>query len=296
MIANFIHITIMMTTPILLAALGGAFTDLGGTLNIGLEGMMLSSAFFAAIVANFTSSIFLGIMCGIISSIGLAALMAILSLKFGANVFITGLATNLLSSGLTIFLSSKIFNSKGTIILDRIPQLVTFKIPLINEIPFIGKIFSGFTIFEYMGMLLVLFCYILIYKTPYGIHQRTVGLYKKAAESLGISAFRHRFIAFLISGFFCGLGGAYLSLSQKAFVGGMTNGRGWIALVAVILGRGNPVGIMFSSLLFGLATSLSNILQTTTQVSSKLLFTLPFVITLLTMILDSVRRKDYYEK
>jgi ABC-type uncharacterized transport system permease subunit len=76
----------------------------------------------------------------------------------------------------------------------------------------------------------------------------------------------------------------------------MTNGRGWIALVAVILGRGNPVGIMFSSLLFGLATSLSNILQTTTQVSSKLLFTLPFVITLLTMILDSVRRKDYYEK
>ncbi|MFW6120183.1 MAG: ABC transporter permease subunit, partial [Petrotogales bacterium] len=136
----------------------------------------------------------------------------------------------------------------------------------------------------------------LIFKTPYGYHLRAVGKNEKTAHSVGISVFKHRMIAFLISGFFAGLGGAALSLPLQTFVGGMTNGRGWIALVAVVLSQGHPIGLFIASFIFGAASAFSNTLQALTELSPKLLLTLPFVITLVAMIIYSVRRKKSYER
>ncbi|HOH11672.1 MAG TPA: ABC transporter permease, partial [Thermotogota bacterium] len=127
-------------------------------------------------------------------------------------------------------------------------------------------------------------CAIILYKTPYGYHLRAVGRDEKAAQNAGISVYWHRLYALALSGLFAGLGGCALALPLQTFVGGMTNGRGWIALVAVILGGGKPSGVFIASLIFGAASALSNWLQASAPMSPKLMMTLPFLITLLFMI------------
>ena len=292
MIGDFLHTTIAMMTPILWAALGGLFTDLGGMLNIGLEGMMLASAFSSIYVAANTGSILLGILSGIGFSMVLAAVMGYVSLNLKANVFVVGLATNLFAAGITVFLSYNLCGSKGTVYFQNAPKLSEINIPGIENIPILGDLISGYDILDYLVFLAVIICFIVIFKTPYGYHLRSVGKNYRASESVGISVYKQRFISFLISGFFAGIGGAALSLPLKTFVGGMTNGRGWIALVAVVLGRGNPVGVLIASVIFGAASALSNLFQATTDISPKLLLTVPFLVTLAVMIFYSAKRKN----
>ncbi|OAA26335.1 hypothetical protein AT15_06540 [Kosmotoga arenicorallina S304] len=290
---EFIHTTMTMMTPILLAALGGLFTELSGLLNIGLEGMMLSSAFLSVYVANISHSILFGIIAGVSLSVILALIMAYLSLNLKANIFIVGLATNLFANGLTVFLLYTLCNSKGTVFFPDAPKLNTIEIPVMHNIPLLGKIISGYNILDYLAVTFVLVCFYVVFKTTYGYHLRAVGKDSQTAVSVGISVYKHRMLAFIISGFFAGLGGASLSLPLQTFVGGMTNGRGWIALVAVVLGRGNPLGIFVASIIFGAASALSNILQVNTELSPKLLLTLPFLVTLIAMILYEKKRTDY---
>jgi len=292
MIGDFLHTTIAMMTPILWAALGGLFTDLGGMLNIGLEGMMLVSAFSSVFVAANTGSIFIGILSGIAFSMILAAIMGYVSLNLKANVFVVGLATNLFAAGITVFLSYNLCGSKGTVYFQNAPELSEINIPGIENIPILGDLISGYDILDYLVFVAVIVCFIIIFKTPYGFHLRSVGKNYRASESVGISVYKQRFVSFLISGFFAGIGGAALSIPLKTFVGGMTNGRGWIALVAVVLGRGNPVGVLIASIIFGAASALSNLFQATTDISPKLLLTVPFLVTLAVMIFYSAKRKN----
>ena len=295
MISNFIHTTLVMTTPILLAALGGMFTDLSGMLNIGLEGMMLASAFTSIFVANATSSLLIGILAGLCLSTILAAIMAYFSLSLRANVFVVGLATNLFANGLTVFLGVSLCKSKGTLLFLNAPKLSNIQIPFVKDIPFLGKILSGYNALDYSAIILTIVCYFVIFHTPYGYHLRAVGKDPRTAISVGISVYKHRFLAFVLSGLFAGLGGVALSLPLKIFVGGMTNGRGWIALVAVVLGQGNPFGVFIASLIFGASSAFSNMLQALTDISPKLLLTIPFVITLIAMTVYAIRSKKTYE-
>jgi len=295
MIEDFIHTTITMMTPILLAAIGGLFTDLSGMLNIGLEGMMLISAFISVYVTSMTQSILIGILAGVGISVFLGFIMGYLSLKLKANVFVAGLATNLFAAGITVFLSDNLCGSKGTVFFQNAPELGVIKIPLISSIPFFGRIFSGYNALTYLSIILLIVSFYVIFRTPYGYHLRAVGKNERTAHSVGISVFKHRMIAFLVSGLFAGLGGAALSLPLQTFVGGMTNGRGWIALVAVVLSLGNPIGLFIASFIFGAASAFSNTLQALTALSPKLLLTLPFVITLVAMIIYSIRRNRRYE-
>jgi len=289
---NFIHTTMTMMTPILLAALGGLFTELSGLLNIGLEGMMISSAFLSIYVANASQSLLLGITAGISLSILLAIIMGYISLNLKANIFVVGLATNLFASGLTVFLSCILCNSKGTIFFQNAPKLNTIKIPMIHDVPILGKLISGYNVLDYLAIVFVFVCFYIIFKTPYGYHLRAVGKNSKTAVSVGISVYKHRMLALIISGFFAGIGGVSLSLPLQTFVGGMTNGRGWIALVAVVLGRGNPIGVLGASIVFGAASALSNTLQASTNISPKLLLTVPFLVTLAVMIIYSTKRSN----
>jgi simple sugar transport system permease protein len=281
---DFIHVVIQMTTPVLFAALGGLFTELSGLLNIGLEGMMLSSAFFSVFISETTGSLFLGIAAGIGISIMLALLMGFLSLNLKGNVFVVGLATNLFANGLTVLLQSLLLHSKGTVFFTKAPRVEPLSIPFLNDIPFFGKLVSGYHMLDYLALFSVFVCAVIIFRTPYGYHLRAVGKDSEAAESVGISVYKHRMMAFIASGLFAGLGGCALSLPLQTFVGGMSNGRGWIALVAVILGRGNPFGVLVGAIVFGAASAVSNLLQAGTQISPKLLMSLPFIITLLMMV------------
>ena len=281
---TFINSIVPMMTPVLFAALGGLFTHLSGLLNIGLEGLMLLSAFFSIYVAHLTHNLFFAVLAGIGISMLLAVFAGFLSLNLRANIFVVGLGVNLFANGFTVMLSSLLFSTKGTVFFYNLPKLSYIEIPLVHRIPYLGPILSGYGALDYLAIGAAVLCAIILYKTPYGYHLRAVGRDEKAAQNAGISVYWHRLYALALSGLFAGLGGCALALPLQTFVGGMTNGRGWIALVAVILGGGKPSGVFIASLIFGAASALSNWLQASAPMSPKLMMTLPFLITLLFMI------------
>jgi len=281
--------TVSITTPILLAALGGMFSNLVNELNIGLEGLMTISAFFSVLVASSSGNLFLGIICGMGVSIVFSLIMILFRLKLKGNIFILGLATNLLASGLVSFLGIKLLGSKGTVVFKNVSKMAVVFIENNSENAF-SRILSGFNIFDYISFISVIISFFILYKTSHGFHMRATGLSKKTAINVGINVNKNKIVAYLLCGVLCGLSGASLSISVSSFTAGITNGRGWIALVAVILGRNNPIGILLASLLFGLTTAISSVLQTGTEISPKLLMMIPFIVTLIGLIFSSLNK------
>ncbi|MCK5250560.1 MAG: ABC transporter permease, partial [Spirochaetaceae bacterium] len=155
-------------------------------------------------------------------------------------------------------------------------------------IPILSSLLSGHNVIVYISWVLLIISGIVIYRTPFGMRLRAVGHDEKAARSIGINTIRIQFAALLISGFTCALGGAVLSMTLGAFVPNITSGRGWIALVIIYLGRKTPVGILIGSLIFGFVEYLSNYLQTTSDIPSGLLLSLPFFATVIALIFYSI--------
>jgi simple sugar transport system permease protein len=278
-------------TPLLFAATGGLFTELSGVLNIALDGLLLAGAFSAIAAVYFTGSFTAGLIAAIFVSVMLSALLAFTTLNLRSNVFITGLAANLLAGGLTVVLSQYFFNTRGVVMLHDIESLPLVTIPFINTIPVMGALFSGHSVYVYVGWLLLLISWIVIYKTPFGFHLRASDKHSTALSSLGIQSDACRWIAFLVSGFFCGIGGSFLSLNLGAFVPNMTAGKGWIALVVIFLGARKPLGILAAAFVFGLAESFSNYAQGLLNVPADFILAMPYLFTLLAMIFVSMRVK-----
>src|SRR6056297_343357 len=286
------HETISSSTIILFAALGGLFTSIAGKINIGLEGLMLISAFLTPFFSQQFGSLFLGLTLSITVCAALGAFTYLLHCRFQANIFVVGLAMNLLAAGLTTFLSSVLLNSKGTVFFTLPAKIRSYDIPLLSDIPIIGILFSHQNTFDYLAFIMVILIYIMLEKTFFGLRLKTVGFSHRTAESAGISVKAYSYSAYIFSGAFCALSGAALALPLESYVGNMTNGRGWIALVAVILGKNNPIGVLAAALLFGFSSTLANLLQINTPIPPKLLMTIPFLITLLALIVYSARGKD----
>jgi simple sugar transport system permease protein len=278
-------------TPLLFAAMGGLFTELAGVLNIALEGLLLTGAFSALAVAHFTGSITAGIAAAVISSMALAALTGAVSLKLRANVFITGLAANLFASGMTVVLSHRIFGSRGVMIFNDIPALKTAKPVVLSNIPILGDILSGHSFYVYLSWLLLFLCWVVLYRTPFGVRLRSSGAHGEALASLGIKPGFYKFCAFLISGFACGIGGSFLSLNLGVFVPNISAGKGWIALVVIFLGSRKPFGLLIAAFIFGLAESFSNYAQGILKVPADFILAIPYIITLAGMIGVSVYTK-----
>ena len=284
-------------TPLLLAAMGGLFTELSGMLNIALEGLLLMGAFCGIIFTYFTGSMVLGVLLGIVCTMLLSAILAAVTLNLRSNVFITGLATNLFASGLTVVLSFKLFGNKGVVVFDTIPSLPVLKLPVLAQIPVFGDIFIGHSPFIYLSWILLAVCSLVLYKTPFGFRLRAAGLHQKALSSLGMNPDRYRFSAFLISGFTCGLGGALLTLNLGAFVPNITAGKGWIALVVIFLGNKKPLGLLIAAVVFGFADAFSNYAQGALNVPADFILAIPYVFTLIAMLGFSIyaKRKDRFE-
>lgn len=291
MTGAFIHNSIIAMVPILLAALGGLFTELSGYLNIGLEGMILISAFFSVYVTSLTSSLFIGTLAGIFAAVVLASILAAVSIPLKGNLFIAGLATNLFAAGLTVFLSSVLLNSKGTVVFEGIPKLERLFSYGNSYVGWLNRIIGGYNIIEYITLAIPFIIFFIVYKTKLGLRLRATGNNPSLVKGTGLSVSRLRFTSFILSGILSGLAGAALSLPLGAFVGNMSGGRGWMALVAIIIGRKNPLYILLSAFLLGAAGEFTNVLQTTTGISPKLLMTLPYLITLLIMILAPSRER-----
>jgi simple sugar transport system permease protein len=268
-------------TPLLFAATGGLFTELAGVLNIALEGLLLAGAFSAIAVTYYTGSLAAGIFASVLTSILLSALLSFSTLKLRSNVFISGLAINLLASGLTIVLSQYFFGTRGVVV-----------VPNIKRIP---NIF-GHSIFVYASWLLLAATWIVIYKTAFGYRLRACAKHSAALESLGIRPGTYRLAAFLISGLFCGIGGSFLSLNLGAFVPNMTAGKGWIALVVIFLGGRKPQGLIAAAFAFGLAEAFSNYAQGLPNVPAELILAIPYILTLLAMVFVSIWPKKGVEQ
>jgi len=288
-----IHNSIGIMTPFLLAAIGGLFTELTGMLNIALEGLMLIGAFFSVVFASVTGSLILGVLFGICITMFIALIFGLVSLYLKANIFISGLATNLLASGLTVVLAFKLYGNKGVILFKNLHELPVLNIPLLQKIPVFGDVLIGHSVFVYISWILVLIAALVIYKTPFGMRLRGTGYNAAAITSLGLKPRSYQLAAILISGFTCGIAGAVLTLNLGAFVPNITSGRGWIALVAIYLGNKTPFGIVIASFIFGFAESFSNYAQGVINVPADFILSIPYIVTVIAMIGYSIWK--YYK-
>jgi simple sugar transport system permease protein len=285
---------VIIMTPLLFAATGGLFTELAGMLNIALEGLLLTGAFFAAAALYHTGSFAAGVTAAILASLLLSFILAFTTLRLRSNVFITGLAANLLAGGAVMVFSQRLFNTRGVIVLRDIQRLPRMRVPFAAEIPAAGEIFSGHSLYVYASWLLLLVSWIVIYRTPFGFRLRACARHARALESLGLRPDTYRFAAFLLSGLCCGIGGSFLSLNLGAFVPNMSAGKGWIALVVIFLGGRRPQGLLAAAFVFGLAEAFSNYAQGRFNVPADFILAMPYLFTLIAMIAVSVyaRRKD----
>ncbi|WNC14639.1 ABC transporter permease [Brevibacillus brevis] len=280
---SLISSTIRMVTPILLAALGGALCARVGIFNVGLEGLVLVGAFSAIVGNHFTGSLFLAVLFAALVCVLFSWLFAYMTIGLRANEIVVGVAINFLALGLTTFALRAIFGVKGAFYDKEMAGLPKLDIPVIGDIPVLGDIFSGHSVLVYLAFLAAILLYLFFYRTVAGFRVLAVGLNPVAARSLGLKVTGLQVLAISMCGVLCGLAGAQLSLGQVTmFTEGMTAGRGFIALVAMMMGQSHPLGILASSFLFGLMDALSIRLQgfsLPTQFTSML----PYLLTIVAM-------------
>lgn len=288
---EFFYSIFRVTTPILLAALGAMITSRAGVVNIGLEGIMLFSALAGVVTSAWTQSAAVGLLAAILVGVLISALMAYVMLVLRSDITLTGFAVNALGSGCTVFLLYVICNDKGISSSLASKVLPKVNLPLIQDIPFVGKVLSGHNIMTYVVFLLIIVIYWLVNKTPLGLRIRAVGENPHAAESVGIKVTRIQLIAMLISGVLAGMAGAYMSMGYVSwFARDMMAGRGFIALAAQQLGQGTVVGSMLASLAFGAADSLANNLQAL-RLPSEFVQSIPYAVTIVGLVIYSASKK-----
>jgi len=251
--------TLQMATPLVITALGGMFSERSGVVNIGLEGMMLVGAFTAVAGTYFTGNPWIGLLFAIAAGAAMGFLHAIVCVKFKGNQIVSGTGIILLGAGLTTLGLEVIWGRKG--VSDEVIKIPDIPIPGLGQIPFIGQtlqiaIGSLSPIIVTMFVLVVV-CYYIMYKTPIGLRIRAAGEDPSTLDTAGVDVDLTRIIGVVVSGALAGLGGAYLSIGfENAFGKGMTDGRGFIALAALIFGNWTPVGCFLAGLFFGFLSGL----------------------------------------
>lgn len=283
-ITSFLTSAMRQAAPLTLAGLGVAYAEKAGILNIGEEGIMLGGAFTGFIVGFFTKSLFLGILGGMAGGIAISMIHAYVCIHCKANQTIVGLALNFFTQGFTSFLFLLAFGQGSS--LPNMQKLKAIRIPLLSRIPVIGESLFNQNILVYILYISIVLLSIVFYKTEWGINLTAVGENPRAADSVGINVSRTRYIACLVNGIFGGLGGCYITLGQLGyFQEDIVSGKGYIALVVVILGRHNPVFILLSAMIIGFAESLQFSLQAMgVPLPSQAFSMLPYVVAVVVLL------------
>ncbi len=292
--ADFVFAVLRITAPILFATLGAVVAEKAGVVNIGLEGIMMITALFGFLFAYWTQSWLVGVLGAVVVGILLGLMMGFFSLKLKTDIILAGIAVNMLGGGGTIFLLNMFTGLRGNTGNLVSPNILipTIRIPLIDKIPVLGEILSGHAVLTYLAFIFVLLIWIFLYKTPTGLNIRAVGENPDAASSVGVSVLKIKYIAIALSGALAGFGGAFMSMYySQGWNSGMVAGRGFIALAAQAMGRGEPVGGMLSSLLFGLAQALRTKVSGLKGVSSYLVAMIPYLVTVLGLVIYSISLK-----
>jgi general nucleoside transport system permease protein len=271
-------------TPLTFAAIGGIFSERAGVVNIALEGMMLSGAFFAILAAQKTDSWPLGLLAAMGAGATLALIHAFFSIHLRADQIVSGTAINFLALGVTGYFFVDVYGEEGTP--EGIPRVPDVNLPL-EKIPtgigeFLDDVLGHLNLMIWLSFLLLVVAYVVLFKMPIGLRIRAVGEHPRAADTVGISVYGVRYAAVIVSGILAALGGAYLSIGfLGSFNENMTAGRGFIALAAVIFGAWRPFGAFAACLLFGFSSALAQRLPEYSGSAATLFQALPYVLTLI---------------
>ena len=262
---GLIYSMIRTATPLLLAALGGLYSERSGVINIALEGLMLAGAFTAAVVTHYTHSPWVGLAAGVGAGVLFAFIHALVCIRFKADQVVSGMAINILMLGVPAFMSGALFESTGATPQIPLPELLR-RAPIL------------------IAFALVPVTWYVLYRTPFGLRLRAVGENPEAADAAGVSVARIRYAGVLLSGALAAVGGAYLSTGQSSlFTRNMTAGRGFIALAALIFGKWRPVQTMLACLLFGFAEAVAIQMQGVVRIPVQFIQIIPYVLTMIVL-------------
>jgi len=276
--------TIRLSTPLILAALGGLYSERGGVINIALEGIMLAGAFTAASVTVFSHNPWIGVLAAMAAGTLVALVHGLATIKYRADQVVSGTAINILFLGVPALLSGALFDSTGaTPQLPREQVLPDFTVFASERSPLLASVFNQKPL-VYLALLAVPATWYLLRKTRFGLRLRAVGENPEAADTAGVSVIKMRFTGVLISGALAALGGAYLSIGQNSlFTRNMTAGRGFIALAALIFGKWDPVGAFLACVLFGFAEAVAIRMQGTVNIPNQFIQLIPYVLTMVVL-------------
>ena len=263
MILDLIPTTLRMATPLGFAALGGIYSERAGVINLALEGMMLIGAFGYVVGTQVSGSTGFGLLVGIGFAVGLALLHAVATVTFHAEQVVTGIGINILALGITEYLLP---TSQQV---DGLPQW---------QLPFIGS----YSFIVYLLPILMVVSHVLLFKTPWGLRLRAAGESTEALAALSLRRTKWQYIGILLSGLLAGIGGCFLASEVHYFTKGMTAGRGYLALAAVIFGNWRPLSGVSACFLFGFATALE--LANRWNIPGQLLNSLPYILTMVVLI------------
>lgn len=266
-------------TPLTFAALGGVVSERSGVVNIGLEGMMLTGAFFGIWGADVTGGWVGGLLVGMLAGGLLGLVHAVFAVSLRADQIVSGTAINLLALGTTGYVFLHTYGAEGTP--DGLPQAPDLSLP-VGWIPFVGDAVEKLNVLVWLSLVLVVVVWVVVFRTTLGLRLRAVGEHPRAAATVGISVYRVRYLAVVASGVLAAMGGAFLSIGfVHSFNQNMTAGKGFIALAAVIFGKWRPGGALAAALLFGFSSALAQRLPVFSPSTATLLQALPYVLTLI---------------
>jgi len=278
--SSLLAAALRFATPLTFAAIGGMFSERSGVVNIGLEGMMLMGAFFGIWGAVETGSWVLGLVAAMAAGGGLALVHAFFAIHLRADQIVGGTAVNFLALGITGYLYIDVFGEQGTP--TEVPEIPDVRLSFLEDVYFLGPIFGQMNLMIWLSLLLLVVSYVVMFRTPIGLRIRSVGEHPRAADTVGISVYRIRYAAVVVSGMLAALGGAYLSIGfVSSFTENMTAGRGFIALAALIFGNWRPFGAFGAALLFGFSSALAQRLPEYSESGALLFQALPYVLTLI---------------
>jgi simple sugar transport system permease protein len=281
--ADLWRATLEAAALLLLPALGGVISERSGVVNIAMEGMMLTGAFFAVVADLAFQNPWLAALVGVGAGGLMALIHAVVSIRFRADQIVSGIAINIFAAGLTLFLVNRIYGLQDIGHVGQANLLPYVNIPILDQIPFVGRVLFQQNVVVYAALILLVVVNIVLFRTRLGLRIRAVGEHPQAADTAGINVYAIRYGAVITSGLLSGLAGAFLAIGiSNTFVPNMTDGRGYIALAAMIFGKWRPFGAFIACLIFGFGQAIYDA-NSVIHVSQYLLSMLPYVLTLIVL-------------
>jgi simple sugar transport system permease protein len=280
-LTGVLQASVSRAVPIVFGALSGVLCERAGVVNIAIEGMLLGGAFTSAVVTSVTDNVWIGLGAAILTGAVLAIILAVLAIRYRVDQIIAGFFINIFVTGLTAFLAIR-WLQENRAELNTPEKFLPWNVPILSDIPILGPILFRHNLFVYLLYAIIALIYFGLFYTRWGLRVRAVGEHPRAADTVGINVDRVRYVNVLLGGIVAGIGGAYFTIgSTGGFEDGMSAGKGFIGLAAMIFGGWNPIGGALAGLVFGFADAIQGRLSIlNVAIPSEFLLMLPYVVTI----------------